>query len=70
MGPRNYFWKTENVKCPIHMLRIQAFFVFRVALFELLTSANDAKSLGDLDSRAEMSVRVQKGGFMAENVWH
>ena len=38
--------------------------MFLKTLFELLTSANDCKLLGDFVSRAEMSVRVRKGIFL------
>ena len=45
-----------------HRLTIQAFLL--VALFELQTPANDGTNPGDFDGRAEMSMRVQKGGLM------
>ena len=41
-------------------------FVFFVALFELWTPANDGRIPGGFDSRAELSVRVRKGGFMVD----
>ena len=37
---------------------------FTIALFELQTPAKDGTFPGEFDSWAEMSVRVQKGGFM------
>ena len=46
----------------IHSMRIQACFVFEVAVFELCTPAKDVNFLGDCGSRTEMCVRVQKGG--------
>ena len=45
-------------------------FVFKGALFELWTTANDGKFPGELDRRAEMSVRVRKGGFMVNTLGH
>ena len=44
-------------------------FVFEVAIWSS-TPANDGKHPGDFDSQAEMSVRVWKGDFIIETLWH
>ena len=41
---------------------------FLVDLFELMAPANDDNLPGDSDSRAQMSARVRKGGFMFETL--
>ena len=41
-----------------------------VAPFELWTPASEANFPGDFDSRAGMSVRVWKGGFMVDTLGH
>ena len=70
LGTDNYFSNIDHFKMFIHRLRTQAFFVFPVALFELQTPANDGNISEDFDSRAELSVRVRKGGFMGETLRH
>ena len=59
---------TKKKMLVLYRLRIQV--VFSIARFELQTPTNDGKNRGDFDSRADMSVRVWKGGFMVETFRH
>ena len=57
----------KQYKQPIlHKVQIQASVSVQRALFELWTPASDGAFPGEFDSRAEMSVRIRKGGFMVE----
>ena len=70
-----FFTRPENISLNrqtklnnIHRLRIQACFVFQVAIFELYTPSNDGTIPEEFGSRAEMSVRVRKGGFIVDTL--
>ena len=58
------------IRIYIHRLCIQACLDLLVALLELWSPANDGTNPGKFDSRADMSVRVQKGGFMVDKFAH
>ena len=68
MGSGKYFSNNEDFKHIIYKLRIQACFVFMVAVFELHTSTIDWNFPGGLDSQVEMSVRVWKNGVMVDTL--
>ena len=53
-----------------HRRRIQACFFLQRCFFLALEPANGGEIPGDFDSKAEMSVRVQKCGFMVKTLWH
>ena len=67
MGSETFFLETEMLK---RRLRIQACLFFKLCLFELQTPANDGKIPGDVDSWAEVPVRVRKGVFMVKTFCH
>ena len=66
-----FLWKSKSSTLSfISCVSNQACVVFKIALFELYTPANDGIFPGHFDSQAEMSVRVRKGGIMVEKLRH